>query len=1074
MTVPSNLIPVRVLRLPEAPVASPDFQLVGSLNGTTYRVRAGDLLNVNGVPTTRNVFAGTGMTGGGQLSSDITLSIAVGGVDSTLMSLTGVAAGTYGSSAQVPLITVDAAGRIESITLVGIAGTAGGTVTNVALSLSDGIAGSVTDPTFMATINLSLTDITPDSVTTGAISGTNITASSTVSGVTGSFSGTLTTDIATITTSATVAGSPVITQSTGDTRYVNVTGDTMTGVLNMVNNSRVGDGTTGANLILDGAAALNRVVQSRSNDVLRWYFGGGNAAESGSDAGTPFEIAAYTDSGIAIDKPISILRAAGGAITTTRVALGPAGSAAAPTWSFSGDPNTGIYNYAADGVGVSTGGVLKARFGSTGTVFGDGTALHQVFCDSAAGTVGDYAWRSGGSLRWLIRKNGTAESGSDAGGNLEIAAFTDAGAVIDSPLTIIRAAGGPITFNRVARGTAGSAAAPTWSFSGDPDTGVYFPAGDELAFTTGGTFDAKFDAGGRFLIGGAATDGNQTSDIIQFNSTGSANFGIGLSHWNASNGSKRLAFSRSRGATVGAHTAVQSGDQLGTINAFGSDGSAFVSAASIQFYADNTFAAGAGDGRILFAVHSGGSSTQPLNLYANQARFATGTAALPSIAFAGDNDTGLYSAVANNLAFAAAGLQAMNLTSTAVSLFDGAGTGRFYVVNSATGVLTAQVGNVAGSNRLDLDVMSPDGLGDATIRVFRNTNTTGSRNISLMRGDNTAVADHIFSSGSSGLLIDLCRNGGQVGTNAGTAAAPSYARRDDLNTGMYFPAADNLAFSTGGTAFLAANGNSITTGNLGDSSHATINSTLPYLQVNQSATGFCASYRLIASNAAPPTMVFLKARGSLGAETAVASGDFLGHIWFQGYDGTDYDQTQEGAAILVQATAAYTADSRPARMIFRTNDGTASTDSVARLTIEPDGRIHGANLHNNSGSLTGTTNQYIASGTYTPTLTNVANLDASTAYVSQWMRVGNVVTVSMKFDADPTTANVLCQLGVTLPIASAFTNARDCAGGGAYAGNSRTPVAVLADLTNDRAEVRFYPDYTANGGHHITFTYLVL
>src|SRR5438552_1367658 len=36
------------------------------------------------------------------------------------------------------------------------------------------------------------------------------------------------------------------------------------------------------------------------------------------------------------------------------------------------------------------------------------------------------------------------------------------------------------------------------------------------------------------------------------------------------------------------------------------------------------------------------------------------------------------------------------------------------------------------------------------------------------------------------------------------------------------------------------------------------------------------------------------------------------------------------------------------------------------------------------------------SGSYTPRLTNVANLSASTAYTCQWMRVGNTVTVSGK------------------------------------------------------------------------------
>jgi len=40
-----------------------------------------------------------------------------------------------------------------------------------------------------------------------------------------------------------------------------------------------------------------------------------------------------------------------------------------------------------------------------------------------------------------IRKNTTAESGSNAGSNLEIAAFTDGGGALSTPLTITRSTG---------------------------------------------------------------------------------------------------------------------------------------------------------------------------------------------------------------------------------------------------------------------------------------------------------------------------------------------------------------------------------------------------------------------------------------------------------------------------------------------------------------------------------------------------------------------------------------------------------------------------------------------------------
>lgn len=114
--VPSNLIPTRITQLPVAPVADENSLMMIVYQGNNYQIRVGDLLSVAGVPTSRQVIAGTGMTGGGALSSNVTLSIANGGVGSTQLASSGVTPGVYGDATNIPVVTVDSTGRVTAAT----------------------------------------------------------------------------------------------------------------------------------------------------------------------------------------------------------------------------------------------------------------------------------------------------------------------------------------------------------------------------------------------------------------------------------------------------------------------------------------------------------------------------------------------------------------------------------------------------------------------------------------------------------------------------------------------------------------------------------------------------------------------------------------------------------------------------------------------------------------------------------------------------------------------------------------------------------------------------------------------
>lgn len=167
--VPSNLIPVRVSQLPDAPVASLDGYLPYIYNGVTYKIRAGDLVAVSGVPVTRAVLAGTGLTGGGQLSSDVTLSVAPGAIGTAQLANTGVTPGTYGSGAAVPQLTVDEKGRVTAATTVPV--TVSGYVPATRnVFAGDGLTGGGALSADI-TLNVKLSDATPLTVDDTGVAG---------------------------------------------------------------------------------------------------------------------------------------------------------------------------------------------------------------------------------------------------------------------------------------------------------------------------------------------------------------------------------------------------------------------------------------------------------------------------------------------------------------------------------------------------------------------------------------------------------------------------------------------------------------------------------------------------------------------------------------------------------------------------------------------------------------------------------------------------------------------------------------------------------------------------------------
>lgn len=147
---------------------------------------------------------------------------------------------------------------------------------------------------------------------------------------------------------------------------------------------------------------------------------------------------------------------------------------------------------------------------------------------------------------------------------------------------------------------------------------------------------------------------------------------------------------------------------------------------------------------------------------------------------------------------------------------------------------------------------------------------------------------------------------------------------------------------------------------------------------------------------------------------------------------------------------------------------TGATPTPATLTAGT-----GITITNGAASITVANTLTTAASTYTPTLTNVANLTGSTVYQAQYMRVGNTVTVSGKVDVHPTAATTT-QLGISLPIASTIGANENCSGTAFASGIAGQGAAILGDATNHRAQMQWVAVDTSNQSMYYTFTYLII
>jgi hypothetical protein len=287
-------------------------------------------------------------------------------------------------------------------------------------------------------------------------------------------------------------------------------------------------------------------------------------------------------------------------------------------------------------------------------------------------------------------------------------------------------------------------------------------------------------------------------------------------------------------------------------------------------------------------------------------------------------------------------------TSVGASSFDGSGSGLELTAGNSNTTSKYTPAIKFGSTDSDFATTNPKFGAAITAEATSNynTNTSGGMALGFWTSPNTPGTGSglvqrmtVTEAGNVGIGTTspnaLLTVNGIGAFGAGAVTTPSIAATGDLDTGFWFPAANTIAASTGGSEraridsagrLLVGTGSVLTAGGVSAMQQISTDG-------GTGASIYLSSNR--SNNAIFSQLLFAKARGTEASKAVVSNDEFIGQLNWLAFDGTS---TIEATRLSAEVDGTPGTGSMPGRLVFSTTPS-GSASPTERMRLDSSGRL---------------------------------------------------------------------------------------------------------------------------------------